>query len=158
MNLRRRCCAASERLAGRRRGSLRRRFRPEGSIKGSIPTSRSRTCNSIRQAKVRYAGLLQSPLTDSNRRPPPYHEREEGADSCGIPCRGACSRVSGSSTRRRVLRRRATLVRPPPGGAILLPDQMLGSLGTWRFGGWTTSESSLTALRAMTLVFPLSLP
>src|SRR5262249_989774 len=30
-----------------------------------------------------------SPLTDSNRRPPPHHEREEGADPCGIPCRGA---------------------------------------------------------------------
>jgi hypothetical protein len=71
---------------------------------------------------------------------------------------GAASPVSGSSARRRVLRRRATLVRPPPGGAILLPGQMLGSLGTWRFGGWTTLESSLTALRAMTLVFPLSLP
>ena len=28
---------------------------------------------SVRTQKARYAGLLQSPLTDSNRRPPPYH-------------------------------------------------------------------------------------
>jgi uncharacterized protein YndB with AHSA1/START domain len=116
------------------------------------------TGDSAQTTQNRYVQGFSSPLTDSNRRPPPYHEREEGADPCGIPCRGAGSRVSGSSARRRVLRRRATLVRPPPGGAILLPGQMLGSLGTWRFGGWTTSESSLTALRAMTLVFRLSLP
>ena len=30
-----------------------------------------------------FAGIV-SPLTDSNRRPPPYHEREEGVDSCGF--------------------------------------------------------------------------
>ena len=35
------------------------------------------------------AALLQSPLTDSNRRPPPYHEREEGVDSCGFASSGA---------------------------------------------------------------------
>jgi hypothetical protein len=29
-------------------------------------------------AKPRFPGLLQSPLTDSNRRPPPYHVREGG--------------------------------------------------------------------------------
>src|SRR5438552_4065580 len=36
------------------------------------------------EMKRRFTGLLQSPLTDSNRRPPPYHEREEGVDSCGL--------------------------------------------------------------------------
>src|SRR5918994_5231060 len=30
-------------------------------------------CMPIRKRKSRFAGLLQSPLTDSNRRPPPYH-------------------------------------------------------------------------------------
>src|SRR6266545_7334878 len=48
-------------------------FRPEGSIKGSIPGAQWRSCKSIRREKPRRAGLLQSPLTDSNRRPPPYH-------------------------------------------------------------------------------------
>src|SRR3954469_20246186 len=36
--------------------------RPEGSIEGP----------------PRFAGILQSPLTDSNLRPPPYHEQAEG--------------------------------------------------------------------------------
>src|SRR6266545_7050192 len=48
-------------------------FRPDGSIKGSIPGAQWRSCKSIRREKPRRAGLLQSPLTDSNRRPPPYH-------------------------------------------------------------------------------------
>jgi hypothetical protein len=47
--------------------------RPEGSIKGSIPTARCGSCKWTRKKKPRFAGLLQSPLTDSNRRPPPYH-------------------------------------------------------------------------------------
>ncbi len=41
--------------------------RPEGSIKGSIPTARSTTTKASRKEKPRFAGLLQSPLTDSNR-------------------------------------------------------------------------------------------
>jgi hypothetical protein len=45
-------------------------FRSEGSIKGSIPTARWRLCKCRRQEKPRFAGFLQSPLTDSNRRPP----------------------------------------------------------------------------------------
>jgi hypothetical protein len=49
------------------------RFRSEGSIKGSIPAPRSSNCKKIRNRKSRFAALLQSPLTDSNRRPPPYH-------------------------------------------------------------------------------------
>jgi hypothetical protein len=63
-------------------------------------------------AKPRRAALLQSPLTDSNRRPPPYHEHEEGVDSCGTArcCTGlGPSQVAAS---RRVLQGRATLVRP----------------------------------------------
>jgi hypothetical protein len=40
-----------------------------------FPHGSGRRCYSadIRNKKSRYAGLLQSPLTDSNRRPPPYH-------------------------------------------------------------------------------------
>jgi hypothetical protein len=60
---------------------------------------------------VRFAGL-SSPLTDSNRRPPPYHEREEGAGACGFAARGAASALSLSGASRRVLHGRATLVRP----------------------------------------------
>jgi hypothetical protein len=46
---------------------------PESSINGSIPTARWRFRKWPRPRKSRFAGLLQSPLTDSNRRPPPYH-------------------------------------------------------------------------------------
>ena len=49
-------------------------FRPEGSIKGSIPGPRSRTCKSTRKRKRRFPALLQNPLTDSNPRPPPTME------------------------------------------------------------------------------------
>jgi hypothetical protein len=73
--------------------TLRRGPRPGGSIKGSIPTARWRLYKSRRNKKRRFAALLQSPLTDSNRRPPPYHEREEGVDSRGIQrsdARGGC--------------------------------------------------------------------
>ena len=74
----------SRRLRGRPQGQKRRgslvescggraplsgRFRPEGSIKGSIPTARSPGSKSVRTKKRRHAALLQSPLTDSNRRP-----------------------------------------------------------------------------------------
>jgi mannose-6-phosphate isomerase-like protein (cupin superfamily) len=47
--------------------------RPEGSIKCSIPIARCGSRKCTRKKKPRFAGLLQSPLTDSNRRPPPYH-------------------------------------------------------------------------------------
>jgi hypothetical protein len=46
---------------------------PESSINGSIPTAHWSFCKSFRPKSHRFAGLLQSPLTDSNRRPPPYH-------------------------------------------------------------------------------------
>jgi hypothetical protein len=49
------------------------RSEPEGSIKGSIPTARWRSCKLAPNKKRRFAALLRSPLTDSNRRPPPYH-------------------------------------------------------------------------------------
>ena len=45
------------------------RFSPEGSTKGSIPTARCGSRKCTRKKKPRFAGLLQSPLTDSNRRP-----------------------------------------------------------------------------------------
>src|SRR6266550_2515519 len=47
--------------------------RPEGSMKGSIPTARWGSRKSVGNRKSRFAGLLQSPIPDSNRRPPPYH-------------------------------------------------------------------------------------
>jgi hypothetical protein len=49
------------------------RLRTEGSITGSIPTAYWSSCKSSRQKTPRFARLLQSPLTDSNRRPPPCH-------------------------------------------------------------------------------------
>ena len=64
------------------------------------------------ERKCGFAGASQSPLTDSNRRPPPYHEREEGVDSCGFARSGAGSRASLIAARCRVLHGRATLVRP----------------------------------------------
>jgi hypothetical protein len=50
-----------------------RRPGPESSINGSIPGAYWKPCKPIRKEKCRRAALLQSPLTDSNRRPPPYH-------------------------------------------------------------------------------------
>jgi hypothetical protein len=47
--------------------------RSESSINGSIPTACWRSCKYSWNEKRRFAALLQSPLTDSNRRPPPYH-------------------------------------------------------------------------------------
>jgi hypothetical protein len=41
-------------------------------MKCSIPASSCRTCKSPGKRKRSFAGFLQSPLTDSNRRPPPY--------------------------------------------------------------------------------------
>jgi hypothetical protein len=49
------------------------RSQPEGSINGSIPTARWSRRKSPSTRKRRFAALLRSPLTDSNRRPPPYH-------------------------------------------------------------------------------------
>jgi hypothetical protein len=51
----------------------RRRSGPGGSINGSIPGARCRLCKWSRQKRRQFTGTLQSPLTDSNRRPPPYH-------------------------------------------------------------------------------------
>ena len=41
--------------------------------KGSIPTARCRSCKFRGTKKPQFPRLLQSPLTDSSRRPPPYH-------------------------------------------------------------------------------------
>jgi hypothetical protein len=50
-----------------------RSFGSESSIKSSIPTAYWSFCKLLQQEKLRFARLLQSPLPDSNRRPPPYH-------------------------------------------------------------------------------------
>jgi hypothetical protein len=72
------------------------------------PPPAQTTATRAEQAKSR------SPLTDSNRRPPPYHEREEGVDSCGFAPSAAAFRVSRVVAVRRVLQARATWVRPRP--------------------------------------------
>jgi hypothetical protein len=46
---------------------------PESSINGSIPTAHWISCKLTGRKRPGFAGPLQSPLTDSNRRPPPYH-------------------------------------------------------------------------------------
>jgi NADP-dependent 3-hydroxy acid dehydrogenase YdfG len=50
---------------------------------GSITTSRCGSCKRTRRKKPRFAGLLQSPLTDSNRRPPLPMEASAG---CYVNC------------------------------------------------------------------------
>jgi hypothetical protein len=55
--------------------------------------------------------FLRSPLTDSNRRPPPYHG-EEGVCLCGIPRNHDGLRPSRVVTNRRALRSRAPSVHP----------------------------------------------
>jgi len=48
----------------------------EGSINSSIPTARldpEQVDLNAKARRRRFPGFLQSPLTDSNRRPPPYH-------------------------------------------------------------------------------------
>jgi hypothetical protein len=54
-------------------------FRSEGSTRSSIPTGLSTRIKSLRTKKRRRAALLQSPLPDSNRRPPPYHAIQTAA-------------------------------------------------------------------------------
>jgi magnesium transporter len=51
----------------------RRRSGRRSSIKGSIPGARCRLCKWRLEKRCLFTGILQSPLTDSNRRPPPYH-------------------------------------------------------------------------------------
>src|SRR5918996_5942253 len=68
----------------------------------------------------------------------PYHEREEGVDSCGIRRNQRASSPSPDATDRRALPSRATPVRPGP----LRSTRMTA----WRFNGWTTSASSWNPL------------
>src|SRR5262249_27254554 len=56
-----------------------------------LPTDPLPTRISAQTTRIAQLQGFASPLTDSNRRPPPYHEREEGADPCRIPRRGAGS-------------------------------------------------------------------
>jgi hypothetical protein len=58
--VRRAYCACVLRRYRPKRGPLRRRPRPEGSIKGSIPSSRSPTCKSIRQEKPRFLDFCRA--------------------------------------------------------------------------------------------------
>ena len=62
-----------------------RSFGSESSIKSSIPTAYWSFCKLLQQEKPRFARLLQSPLPDSNRSPPPYHRaaRREARASAG---------------------------------------------------------------------------
>jgi hypothetical protein len=84
------------------------------------------TCDLCRLSRQRqsdgkrsFAGASQSPLTESNRRPPPYHEREEGVDSCAFAHSGAGLGASLVVASRRVLHGRATLVRPGCEGCVM---------------------------------------
>src|SRR3954451_8304114 len=83
------------------------------------------------KTKARVAGLLQSPLTDSNRRPPPYHggalptELRGRAGVSVAPARiGATASLRlaaspGPSSRRRAVRREAPCrARLPPGSRV----------------------------------------
>jgi hypothetical protein len=93
------------------------------SLAGCRQTANWTSCKLSRaESRERVPAPLQSPLTDSNRRPPPYHEREEGADSCGVARSSAGSRVSLIAARRRVLHGRATLVRPRKPGCVVRPN------------------------------------
>jgi hypothetical protein len=47
--------------------------RSEGSINGSISGAHWQLCKWSEEKRRRFTGTLQSPLPDSNRRPPPYH-------------------------------------------------------------------------------------
>src|SRR6266496_2565523 len=85
------------------------------------------TCDSAQTTRNRDLQVFPSPLTDSNRRPPPYHEREEGVDSCGIPRNAACPRASAVAASCRVSRLRATWVRPAVGRST---DRTLTHLAT----------------------------
>ena len=57
-----------------RRGSEKGVLDPGSSINGSIPTANWSACKSTRKVRRRFTARYQSPLTDSNRRPPPYHQ------------------------------------------------------------------------------------
>src|SRR2546427_9309933 len=61
------------------RGAVNVGDRSWGQVEGGSGDGRT----PLRQQKRPFAGLLLSPLTDSNRRPPPYHE---SSGSChGLP-------------------------------------------------------------------------
>jgi hypothetical protein len=59
------------------------------------------------------AGLLLKPSDGLEPSTPPYHEREEGVDSCGLRIAQGLG-VSLVGGLRRVLQSRAALVRPAP--------------------------------------------
>ena len=59
-----------------------------------------------------FAGTLSKPSDGLEPSTPPYHEREEGVDSCRVPRSGAGCLHSSVAGHRRVLQTRATLVRP----------------------------------------------
>jgi hypothetical protein len=84
------------------------RSEPEGSIKGSTGTAYWRSCKSSPNKKRQFAALLQSPLMDSNRRPPPYHGGSEavtaytrGHPRSRLSCKSGSQRVSAVSARDR---------------------------------------------------------
>ena len=88
--------------------------RPEGSIKGSTPTTRCERCKYSRKESPGYAGLLQSPLTDSNRRPPPYQRDRDQRVSprSGFDC-PSCAPAGASAADARGWHRRSGAKRRP---------------------------------------------
>ena len=73
-------------------------------------TTEGVSCASLGNVTRRFAAI-SSPLTDSNRRPPPYHGGGEGVDACRLPRSGAASSASVLAASRRVLHVGATRVR-----------------------------------------------
>jgi hypothetical protein len=53
---------------------------PDNSGKPANALATWKPCKQIRDEKAQFTGLLQSPLTDSNRRPPPYHPSPAGTN------------------------------------------------------------------------------
>jgi hypothetical protein len=97
--------------AGNTKAPICRDFKPSSGL-ASRTREKSRSRHHGQHKRANLQGFYASPLTDSNRRPPPYHEREEGADPCGFAHSGAGSHVSLVAARHRVFHGRATLVRP----------------------------------------------
>src|SRR5581483_2968875 len=69
--------------------------RRESSVNGSIRTARSTPSKLSRTRKRRRAALLKSPLTDSNRRPPPCHALRNGCPELPPRTSALLSRIDG---------------------------------------------------------------
>ena len=87
---------------------------PGGGV-GSQTRSSSLPTSSCSTSTTNAPDGLSEALTDSDRRPPPHHEHEEGVDSRGFRCGAGfgCAYVASSRSLSR-FRLGATLVRPVP--------------------------------------------